>query len=203
MSADYQRNIMSTTPAPSVTRTVGSTEVPVPGSYTLDASHTHVGFTVRHLAVSKVRGQFGTFSGDVVIAEDPAESSVKVTVDLTSIDTNDEGRDAHLRSADFFNTDSNASMVFESTAVRASGDHWDVDGDLTLNGVTKQLTLAVEFEGATIDPWNNIRLGFSATGELNRDDYGVSWSQALETGGLVVGKTVKLAIDAEAIAPQA
>lgn len=194
---------MTTASAPSVTRTVGSTEVPVAGTYTIDASHSHVGFTVRHLAVSKVRGQFSSFSGEVVIAEDPAQSSVKVTVDLTSIDTKDEGRDAHLRSADFFNTDANSSMVFESTAVRASGDHWDVDGNLTLNGVTNSLTLAVEFEGATIDPWNNIRLGFSANGELNRDDFGVSWSQALETGGLVVGKTVKLSIDAEATAPQA
>ena len=183
------------------TRTVGSTELPKPGTYAIDASHTHVGFTVRHLMVSKVRGQFEKFEGTVVIAEDPADSSVTATIDLDSINTNDEGRDGHLRSGDFFNTDANKHLSFASTAVRSNGSKWDVDGDVSLNGVTSPVTLTVEFEGATVDPWNNLRIGFSASGELNREEFGVSWNQALETGGVVVGKVVKLEIDAEAVTP--
>lgn len=185
------------------TRTVDGAELPQAGEDALDGSHTHVGFSVRHLMVSKVRGRFEQVEGTVVIAEDPTQSSVNVTVALDSINTNDEGRDGHLRSADFFNTEANPHLTFVSTAVRPNGSRWDVDGDATLNGVTAPLTLSVEFEGATIDPWNNVRIGFSATGELNRDDFGVSWNQALETGGVVVGKTVKLEIDAEAVRPQA
>lgn len=194
---------MTDTATPAPTRTVNGTELPQPGTYAIDASHTHVGFTVRHLMVSKVRGQFEKFEGTVVIAEDPTASSVNVTVELDSINTNDEGRDGHLRSADFFNTETNKHLTFASTAVRPNGSKWDVDGDVTLNGVTQQITLAVEFEGGTIDPWNNVRIGFSASGELNREEFGVTWNQALETGGVVVGKTVKLEIDAEAVAPQA
>jgi len=188
--------------ATTATRTVNGSELPLPGTYTIDASHTHVGFTVRHMMVSKVRGQFDRFEGTVVIADEPTQSSVNVTVDLDSINTNDEGRDGHLRSADFFNTDANKQLTFVSTAVRPDGSKWDVDGDVTLNGVTQQITLVVEFEGATIDPYNNLRIGFSAGGELNREDFGVSWNAALETGGVVVGKVVKLEIDAEAIIPQ-
>ncbi|MFN8053202.1 MAG: YceI family protein [Acidimicrobiales bacterium] len=194
---------MTDTVATTATRTVNGVELPKPGTYTIDASHAHVGFTVRHLMVSKVRGQFDKFEGTIVIAEEPTASSVNVTVELDSINTNDEGRDGHLRSADFFNTDANKHLTFASTAVRPNGSTWDVDGDVTLNGVTQQITLSVEFEGATIDPWNNLRIGFSATGELNRDDFGVNWNQALETGGVVVGKVVKLEIDAEGVTPQA
>lgn len=184
------------------TRTVNGTELPLPGTYAIDASHTHVGFTVRHMMVSKVRGQFDKFDGTVVIAEDPTQSSVNVTVEVDSINTNDENRDGHLKSADFFNTEANKHLTFVSTAVRPDGSKWDVDGDATLNGVTKQITLVVDFEGALIDPYNNLRIGFSATGEINREDFGLSWNAALETGGVVVGKQVKLEIEAEAVIPQ-
>ena len=184
------------------TRTVNGTELPLPGTYAIDASHTHVGFTVRHMMVSKVRGQFDKFDGTVVIAEDPTQSSVNVTVEVDSINTNDENRDGHLKSADFFNTGANKHLTFVSTAVRPDGSKWDVDGDATLNGVTKQITLVVDFEGALIDPYNNLRIGFSATGEINREDFGLSWNAALETGGVVVGKQVKLEIEAEAVIPQ-
>lgn len=187
--------------ATATTRNVNGAELPLPGTYAIDASHTHVGFTVRHMMVSKVRGQFEKFEGTVVIAEDPTQSSVEVNVELDSINTNDEGRDGHLRSADFFNTDANKHLTFVSTAVRPDGSKWDVDGDVTLNGVTQKITLVVDFEGATVDPYNNLRIGFSATGELNREDFGVSWNAALETGGVVVGKVVKLEIDAEAVQP--
>ena len=161
------------------TRTVNGTELPLPGTYAIDASHTHVGFTVRHMMVSKVRGQFDKFDGTVVIAEDPTQSSVNVTVEVDSINTNDENRDGHLKSADFFNTEANKQLTFVSTAVRPDGSKWDVDGDATLNGVTKQITLVVDFEGALIDPYNNLRIGFSATGEINREDFGLSWNAAL------------------------
>ena len=186
----------------STTRTVDGAELPLPGTYAIDVSHTHVGFTVRHMMVSKVRGQFDRFDGTVEIAEDPTQSSVNVTVELDSINTNDANRDGHLRSADFFNTEANKAMAFASTAVRAHGSKWDVDGDLTINGVTKQVTLAVEFEGALIDPYNNLRVGFSATSEINREDFGLSWNAALETGGVVVGKQVKIESEAEAVIPQ-
>jgi polyisoprenoid-binding protein YceI len=192
----------ATTASSAATRTVNGTELPLPGTYAIDASHTHVGFTVRHMMVSKVRGQFEKFDGTVVIADEPTDSSVSVTIEVDSINTNDEGRDGHLRSADFFNTEANKHLTFVSTAVRPDGSKWDVDGNVTLNGVTAPVSLVVEFEGATIDPYNNLRIGFSATGELNREDFGVSWNAALETGGVVVGKTVKLEIDAEAVIPQ-
>jgi polyisoprenoid-binding protein YceI len=196
-----ERVIMTDT-STATTRTVNGTELPLPGTYAIDASHTHVGFTVRHMMVSKVRGQFDKFDGTVVIAEDPTQSSVNVTVEVDSINTNDENRDGHLKSADFFNTEANKHLTFVSTAVRPDGSKWDVDGDATLNGVTKQITLVVDFEGALIDPYNNLRIGFSATGEINREDFGLSWNAALETGGVVVGKQVKLEIEAEAVIPQ-
>lgn len=186
----------------SPTRTVDGRPVPAPGTYALDGSHTNVGFTVRHLMVSKVRGRFENVEGSITIADAPEQSSVQVTVGLDSINTNDEGRDAHLRSADFFNAETHPTMEYASTAVRADGSDWVVDGNLTLNGITKPLTLKVEFEGATVDPWNNLRVGFSATGELDREEWGVSWNQSLETGGVLVGKTVKLELDAEAVQPQ-
>lgn len=188
--------------ATATTRTVDGNQLPLAGTYAIDASHTHVGFTVRHMMVSKVRGKFDRFDGSVVIADEPTQSAVNVSVELDSINTNDENRDGHLRSADFFNTEANKVMTFASTAVRADGSTWDVDGDLTINGVTKSVTLAVEFEGALVDPYNNLRIGFSASGEINREDFGLGWNAALETGGVVVGKQVKLEIEAEAVIPQ-
>lgn len=183
------------------TRTVNGVALPLPGTYNLDPSHSSIGFTVRHMMVSKVRGQFDTFSATIEIAEEPTDSKVSVEVDLSSINTNDENRDGHLRSADFFNVETHPKMTFTSTKVEQKGDEWLVTGDLTLNGITKPLTLEVEFEGGTIDPWGNLRIGFSAEGKLDREDWGVSWNQALETGGVLVGKEVKIAIDAEAITP--
>ncbi|MCE7882965.1 MAG: polyisoprenoid-binding protein [Actinobacteria bacterium ATB1] len=162
-----------------VTRTVQGVDVPQPGSYELDPSHTHVGFAVRHMMVSKVRGKFS----DV-------------------LDTRDEQRDEHLRSPDFFDVDSHPDMTFHSTSVtRLSDDRYRVDGDLTIRGVTKQVSLDTSFEGGLLDPYGNQRIGFSATGEINREDFGLTWNQALETGGVVVGKKVQIEIEAEATRP--
>ncbi len=183
-----------------VTRTVDGVEVPLPGTYALDTAHTRVGFVVRHLMVSKVRGHFDRFHGDIVIGDDPTESSVQVEVDLTSVTTGDAKRDDHLRSPDFFHVDEHPTMSFASTAVRrGKGDRWTVEGDLTIAGVTRPIELEVTFEGAAQSPWGTTSIGFSATGRLNREDFGLNWNQALETGGVLVGKDVTLELEAEAI----
>jgi polyisoprenoid-binding protein YceI len=180
--------------------TTTTSTLPATGTYALDASHSHVGFKVRHLMVSKTRGRFADFTGTVTIAPEPLDSSVEVDVQLASIDTRDEGRDAHLRSADFFDTDRYPTMTFRSTGVRQVGDaRYDVDGDLSLLGITKPLTLHVEFDGVARDPWGGERAAFTATAKLNREDFGITWNQALETGGVLVGKEIEIEIEAEVV----
>jgi polyisoprenoid-binding protein YceI len=186
---------MSTT-----TDTIVTTELPAAGTYGIDASHSHLGFKVRHLMVSKVRGRFADFEGTVTIADNPVESSLEVVVQLASIDTKDAGRDEHLRSADFFNVETTPTMTYSSTGVRESGKGtFVVDGDLTLNGITKPVALAVELEGVTTDPWGNERAGFSATTSIDREEFGVTWNQALETGGVMLGKKIDIEIEAEIV----
>jgi polyisoprenoid-binding protein YceI len=171
--------------------------LPATGTYALDASHTHVGFRIRHL-VSKTRGRFGAVDATLTVADDPLASAVEVTVPLASIDTRDETRDGHLRSPDFFDVENHPTMTFRSTAVReVAGGRFDVDGELTIRGVTRPLTLHATFDGGGRDPWGNERVGFTATGSLNREDFGLTWNQALETGGLLVGREVALEIEAE------
>jgi len=166
----------------------------------LDKSHTQVGFVARHLMVSKVRGRFSDYEGTLVVADDPAESSVEVTIQAASINTNDEGRDNHVRTNDFLSVDEFPTLTFRSTKVDlgSKGD-WKVNGDLTVRGVTRPIVLDVEFEGVIQDPWGNQRLGFTASGEIDRNDFGVSFNAALETGGFVVSPKVKLEIEAEAV----
>lgn len=191
---------MSATITASPVRTVDSVEVPAAGTYALDASHSHVGFAVRHLMVSKARGRFADFSGSIQIAEDPLASSVDVTIDTASIDTRDERRDGHLRSGDFFDVETYPTMTYRSAKVTPAGkNRWTVEGDLTIRGVTRSIPLEVSFEGGATDPWGGARIGFSAKAELDRDDFGLSWNQTLETGGVVVGKKVTIEIEAEAI----
>lgn len=181
-------------------RTFEGVDIPAPGDYSLDASHSHVGFSVRHLMVSKVKGRFGEFTGSVHIAENPLDSAVEVEIATASIDTGDDKRDAHLRSADFFDTDANPALSYRSTNVRSVGaNHFVVDGDLTVAGVTRSVPLQVTFEGVAGDPWGGVRIGFEAVGELDREQFGLNWNQALETGGFLVGKQVKLEIQAEAV----
>ncbi len=177
-----------------------TTTLPAAGAYALDASHTHVGFKVRHLMVSKVRGRFADFAGTVTIAEQPLESAVEVTVQLASIDTRDEQRDGHLRGADFFDVEQNPTMTFRSTGVREAGkNRYQVDGELSLLGVTKPLVLDVAFDGSATDPWGGKRAAFTATGEIDREEFGLTWNQALETGGVLVGKKIEIEIEAEAV----
>lgn len=188
-----------TQPATPTTRTIDGTDLPVPGTYAIDASHSAVEFVVRHLGLAKVRGRFGAFAGVIEIAERPEDSSVTVDVELASIDTREPNRDEHLRTNDFFDVPNHPTMSFRSTQVTGSGTNWQVTGDLTLKGTTKPLTLAVSFEGAGGDPWGGNRVAFSATAEIDREEWGVNWNQALETGGFVVGKKVKLELEVEAV----
>jgi polyisoprenoid-binding protein YceI len=178
----------------------GDVEVPLPGTYDLDASHTHVGFVARHLMVSKTRGSFPAVSGTIVIGDDHLASRVDVTIETASVETGDERRDAHLRSGDFFAADEHPVMTYRSTAVHEAGPgRWAVEGDLTVRDVTRPVLLDVTFEGAVQDPWGATRIGFTATGEIDREQFGLTWNQALEGGGFLVGKLVTLDIEAEAV----
>jgi polyisoprenoid-binding protein YceI len=182
------------------TRVVDGLEVPGPGAFELDPSHSHVGFSVRHMMVSKVRGRFTSFTGAVTVADDPTVSGVDVTIDVAGIDTRDEQRDAHLRSPDFFDAEQFPTVTYRSTSVTAKGGgRFAVHGDLTVRDVTRPVELDVTYEGVAKDPWGNQRFGLSATTEIDREDFGLTWNQALETGGVLVGKTVKIEIEAEAV----
>jgi len=181
-------------------RTIDGVELPAAGTYAIDEAHTHVGFAVRHMAVSKVRGQFAKVDGTLVVGEDPTQSSVQVTIDTNSVDTRDETRDNHVRTADFLDVENHPTMTFASTAVHPVGaGSWKVDGDLTIRGVTRPVVLDVNLEGVVQDPYGNHRVGFSATAGINRDDFGVSFGAVMEAGGLVVAKKVAIEIEAEAV----
>jgi polyisoprenoid-binding protein YceI len=167
-----------------------------PGIWTVDASHSEVGFSARHLMVSKVRGQFKDFAAVVTIAQPFEQSTVEATVQLASIDTNSADRDAHLTSADFFDVENNPTMVFKSTSVSDSA----LEGLLTIKGVTKPVTFDLDFGGVSADPWGGTRAGFEATTEINRKDFDLSWNVAIEGGGVLVGEKVKIALDIELLA---
>ncbi len=182
------------------TRNVNGITLPTAGTFVLDKSHTQVGFVARHLMVSKVRGRFTDYDGKVVVADDPAESSVEVVIQAASIDTNDANRDNHVRTNDFLAVEEYPTLAFRSTKVELDPrGTWKVHGDLTVRGVTRPIVLDVEFEGVIQDPWGNQRLGFTASGEIDRNEFGVSFNAALETGGFVVSPKVKLEIEAEAV----
>lgn len=181
-------------------RTVDGVELPAAGTWSIDSTHSTVGFIVRHLMVAKVRGRFGDFAGTLAIGTTPEDSQAEVTIDVTSIDTRDAKRDAHLRSGDFFDVDRNPQASFRSTGlVRTGASTFDLPGELTLAGVTRPVTLAVTYEGVALDPWGGTRAAFSAETEVDREDFGLTWNQALETGGVLVGKQVKIEIEIEAV----
>jgi len=171
----------------------------VTGTWTIDPLHSEVGFSVRHMMVSKVRGKFTKFSGELVTGESPLASSVTADIDLASIDTGAEQRDGHLRSPDFFDTENHPAMSYRSTGIRAKGDGYVVDGELTLKGVTKNVPLTLELNGFGPDPYGGTRAGFTATGEINRQDFGVTWNAAMEHGGVVVSDKVNILLEIEAV----
>jgi len=179
-----------------------TTRVPgyVAGTWDIDLSHSDVAFTVRHLMVSKVRGHFTKFEGTIVTGENPLDSSVHATVDLSSVDTNDEGRDAHLRTADLFDVEQHPTMEFHSTGVRPSRDDFVLDGDLTIHGVTRPVSLKLVLNGfLPTSPFGDTRAGFSASTEISRSDFGIDFNIPLDGGGVVIGDKIQVALEVEAI----
>ena len=180
-----------------------STELAIPGyvagTWSIDPVHSEVSFLVRHMMVSKVRGTFRTFSGQIVTGDDPTTSSVTAEIALASLDTGNEQRDNHVRSADFFDVENHPTMTYRSTAVTPQGDGWKVDGELTLKGITRPVTLDLELNGFTADPYGGTRAGFSATAQINRRDFGVDISMPMDGGGVVVGDKVSIVLEIEAV----
>ena len=171
-----------------------------PNLYTIDASHSAVGFKVRHFTVSNVRGDFGTLDGSIRYnPEDLADSGVEVVIDAATINTDNQDRDNHLRSADFLDVENHPTIVFKSTKVEKGDDGFMVTGDLTMRGVTKQVSFPFEMSGPIKDPFGMMRLGIEGSLAIDRRDWGLEWNKAMETGGLFVGHQVKIDIGAEAV----
>ncbi len=168
------------------------------GTWTLDASHSEISFSVRHLLISRVKGKFERFDATFVTAENPLDSSVTATAEVASVNTNDENRDGHLRTNDFFDAPAFPSISFVSTGVRADGDDFLIDGDFTMKGVTKPVTFKAEFGGFGTDLYGNYKAGLSATTKINRTDFGVNWNAPLEAGGVLVGEEVTLTLELQA-----
>ena len=168
--------------------------------YAIDQAHSHAEFIVRHMVISKVRGRFGTIAGTIGIA-DGAEvpSRVDVAIDAASIDTRDEQRDGHLRSADFLDVEQFPTLTFAGTAISGSGPSFTLTGDLTIRGVRKSVAIDATFDGRGKDPWGNERIAFSGQTKINRKDWGLNWNQALEAGGVLVGEEVTIELSVEAI----
>jgi polyisoprenoid-binding protein YceI len=169
------------------------------GSWTIDAVHSDVSFTVRHMMVSKVRGHFTSFEGTIVTADEPTQSSVTATIDLNSIDTRNQQRDDHIRSADFFEVEKYPTMTYRSTGLTADGDTWLVDGELSLHGVTRAVQLRLELNGFSADPYGGYRAGFSATAEINRKDFGISIDMPMDGGGVVIADKIAIQLEVEAV----
>jgi len=190
--------------------TAATTQTSIPGyvagTWTIDPVHSEVGFSVRHMMVSKVRGRFATFSGTLVTGENPLDSSVTAEIDLASIITGSEQRDQHIRSADFFEVETYPTMTYRSTGIRQDGGDYVIDGELTLKGVTKSVPLTLELNGFGPDPFGGTRAGFTATGELSRSEFNVSFNAPMANGGAVVADKISLSLEIEAVleaAPEA
>jgi polyisoprenoid-binding protein YceI len=169
-------------------------------TWTIDPAHTEVGFEVKHLMISRVRGRFGAVTGTLVLDSDPARSSTEAEIDVSSIDTRQEQRDAHLRSADFFDVERFPRITFRSTRVEQAGEgRFRVTGDLTIRDVTREVVLDASDEGRAGDPWGGARAAFSAQVTIDRRDFGLTWNQALETGGVMVSNEIRISLDVQAV----
>jgi polyisoprenoid-binding protein YceI len=186
-----------------ITLTATTTEIGItgyePATWNIDPVHSEVGFSVRHMMVSKVRGRFNTFSGQIVTGTDPLASSVTAEIDLKSINTGNEQRDEHIKSADFFEVETYPTMTYKSTGVRAEDGEYILDGELTLKGVTRSVPLHLELNGFGPDPYGGTRAGFTATGELSRSEFGVSFNAPMANGGVVVADKILLHLEIEAV----
>jgi polyisoprenoid-binding protein YceI len=181
-----------------------STAVQIPGyvagTWDIDVTHSTVGFSVRHMMVSKVRGYFREYAGEIVTAENPTDSSVTARIEISSIDTRQEQRDAHIRSADFFDVENHPTMTFRSTGVRLEDNRdWLVDGELTIKGTTRPVVLELELNGFGPDAYGGVRAGFSAKTEINRNDFGVDIKMPMDGGGVVVGDKITIELEIEAV----
>ena len=174
-------------------------------TYVIDAAHSTLGFTVRHAGIGKTRGQFDEFEGTIEVADEstPVGSTATATIKAASVNTRNEDRDNHLRSADFFDVEQFPTMTFRSTEVRGEPEEFTLVGELTLHGVTRTVELEAEFGGQDKDPFGATRVGFEATGEISRKDFGLTWNAATEAGGLLVSDKVKLEIGAAFVLPEA
>jgi polyisoprenoid-binding protein YceI len=180
--------------------TVTTATAPAQTRWVIDPAHSSVEFAVRHLMISTVRGRFADVQGTVTL--DPSDlltAEVDVTIGAASIDTRMSQRDEHLRSADFFDVERHPALTFKSRRAAVQGDVVTLTGDLTIRGVTREVTLAVTAQGQQADPWGGTRSGFEATGKIKRSDFGLTWNQALEAGGVAVGDEVKITIDAQLV----
>jgi len=186
--------------------TTAAVEIPgyVTGTWTIDPVHSEVSFVVRHMMVSKVRGRFDKFEGSIETAPDPLQSTVSATVDLSSVNTGNETRDNHVRSEDFFHVEKHPTMTFRSTGIRAEGENFLLDGDLTLRGVSRPVTFFLEVNGFGPDPYGGTRSGFSATTEINRNDWNVSYNGPIPgaSSGMVLSDRVTINLEIEAVLNQ-
>jgi len=182
------------------TREYQGLQIPAAGTYVLDAAHKRVGFVVRHLMVSKVRGNFGEATATITVGEDPLQSSVTASISTASVFTGQPDRDNHLRTGDFFEAEKYPTIEYRSTGIKSfDGNEFILEGELTIKDVTKPVELLVEFEGAGRSPYGFDIFGFSATTEIDREDWGLTYNMALESGGVMIGKKVKIEIEGEAI----
>jgi len=182
------------------TRTLEGVEVPTPGDWVFDRAHTNLMFIARYAMLTKVRGHFNAFGGTIHVAERPEDSWVELTIDASSITTDNDTRDNHLRSGDFLDLKNHPTITFRSTRVEVlSDDKLRVTGELTVRGVTKEVVLDTEYVGMAKDAYGRTRVAFSARTEIDRDQFGVSWNMALETGGVLVGKKVQIELEVQAL----
>ena len=188
-----------TSPAATVTRRVGGTELPIPGRWEIDPGHTEVAFIGRHFMLTKVRGRFTGVSGVIEVAEEPGESIVAVTIDMASVESGSQARDDHLRSPDFFDVARHPTASFSGHAADWQGTRGLLAGELTIRGVTRPVTLQAEYLGHVADPWGGQRAIFTAEATLNREDWGLTWNMLLDGGGLLVSKDIRIEIEAEAL----
>ncbi len=182
------------------TRTLEGVEVPTPGDWIFDTAHTDLMFIARYAMLTKVRGHFNSFEGTIHVAERPEDSSVELTIDASSITTDNDMRDDHLRSGDFLDLENHPTITFRSTKVEVLGeDRLRVTGDLTVRGMTLEVVLDTEYAGTAKDGFGRTRIAFSARTEIDRDQFGVSWNMALEAGGVLVGKRVQVELEVQAL----
>jgi polyisoprenoid-binding protein YceI len=192
--------LMSTTTTAAGVRTVDGVEVPVPGTYVFDDAHTSIEFVGKHMMISKVRGRFEDFTGQIVIDEDPSRSGAEVEIKAGSLSTRNEQRDGHLKSPDFLDVEAYPAITFSSSRLEHVGENrWKALGQLKVRDITKDLALDVEFGGAARSPFGQSVAFFSGSVELDREEFGMTWNQALEAGGWLVGKKVRIEIETEAI----